>query len=865
MIRDDRAVNSTENLLRQTTSFVGREQEIRGIIQRLNNPLCQLLTLVGPGGIGKTRLSIEVAYQSGAAYRDGVYFVPLQPLQSAAHIASAIAHVLGLPIRENDDPLQKLLHYLCNRQILLILDNFEHLIDGAEVVTRILENAPMVRMLVTSREPLKLHEEWQWMVQGLNFPSDTSNETTESYSAMQLFTQRAQQIYPDFVPDMHQAAITRICQFVEGIPLAIELAANWTKSLTCDAIADAIQNGIDILTSREQNIPERHRSMRAVYNHSWRLLFEEERRIFERLSVFRGGFTREAAAQVEGATLETLASLVDKSFIRQDRTGRYDIHELLRQYGAEQLEKSKGTQAAANRHLTFYAAYVKCCESELKGKKQLDALNKIEADFENIRTAWLHGVAQHEYALIDSMIETLFWFAEMRSFSGDVRSLFEIAAAAFEPITDTLPHAVWARLALRIHQSADAALIDQALAIAQHYGNTAEVAYCQMQRGVYDTEHLNPHALNELQEALNTYHRIGDDFGLAVTYLNIDYYLGFFADQEGIRNNQNLTLQQARKNGSPYHMFKILFRRAWGCASDGQYEASFHDFTEALSIANQMGFRELAASCIGSLGCLAFFRGDFQQAKVMFAQNLEGVMQLTDVGEQGVVKIFQAGVACMEENYEEGQRLAQEASILVKPNLMRQRSAARMMAIAEYGLGNFDKALEQARWAMAEERSQGIQLWNMPIFALLMAHEGDLQGAAQLLGLSFTHPASPIGWFEKWPMLNKLRTELAEQLGAEAYADAWQRGTELELASVVENLLLSTDDQARQPLAEPLTDRELEVLRLVADGLSNHEIAEALTVVEGTVKTHIYNLCQKLGVTHRTSAVARARTLHILR
>lgn len=865
MIRDDRAVKNTDFILRQTTSFVGREQEILDIIQRLNNPLCHLLTLVGPGGIGKTRLSMEIAYQLTDAYRDGVYFVPLQPLQSTAHIASTIVHSLDVSIREGDAPLQKLLHYLCDRQLLLILDNFEHLIEGAEIVTRILETAPAVRILVTSREPLKLHEEWQWMVHGLNFPPDTSTETTESYSAMQLFTQRAQQIHPEFVPDMHQADITRICQLVEGIPLAIELAANWTKSLTCDAIADAIQNGIDFLTSREQNIPERHRSMRAVYNHSWRLLFEEERRIFERLSVFRGGFTREAAGQVEGATIETLASLVDKSFIRQDVTGRYDIHELLRQYGAEQLEKSNGRQAAANRHLAFYAAYVQRCESEIKGKKQFDALNKIEADFENIRTAWLHAVAQHEYALIDSMIETLFWFAEMRSFSGDVRSLFEIAAATFEPITDALAHAVWARLALRIHQSADVSLIDQALAIAQGYGNTAEVAYCQMLRGVYDTEHLHPHALNELQDALNAYHRIGDDFGLAVTYLNIDYYLGFFADQEHIRSNQNLTLQQARKNGSPYHMFKILFRRGWGYASDGQYEASQQCFIEALDIANQMGFRELGASCIGSLGVLATFHGDFEQAKLMAAQNLERVMQLTDVGEQGVVKITQASIACFEGNYAEGWKLAEEARLLVKPNRMRERSAARALAIAEYGLGHFDKAREQARWAMAEELSQGIRLWNMPIFALLAAHDGDAQGAAELLGLSFTHPASPIGWFENWPLLTDLRAQLAEQLGAEAYADAWQRGTELELASVVENLLLSTDEQARQPLAEPLTDRELEVLRLVADGLSNHEIAEALTVVEGTVKTHIYNLCQKLGVTHRTSAVARARTLHMLR
>lgn len=865
MIRDNQTINVPLKYLRQRTSFVGRENEICEIIDRLNYPLCQLLTLVGPGGIGKTRLALEVARQIGHTYHDGVNFVPLQPLQSIAHIPSTVLHVLGLSINQRDDPLQKLLDYLHERQLLLIFDNFEHLIDGAELISRLLENAPDLHVLVTSREPLKLHEEWQWIVKGLDFPADSSIETNEVYSAIQLFTERTQQIRPDFDLDLHRSAVIRICQLVDGMPLAIELAANWTKSLTCDAIAEAIQHGIDFLTSREQNIPERHHSIRAVYNHSWRLLFEEERRIFERLSVFRGGFTREAAEQVDGARLETLASLVDKSFIRQDANGRYDIHELLRQYGAEQLEKADNTADIVNRHLAFYADYVRRCEPELKGQGQLNALNKIEADFENIRSAWLHAVKQNEYALIDRMIEPLFWFGETRSFSGDVRALFQMAAQVFEPVTDEFAHAVWARLAIRIHQSADVALIDQAFAIAERSGNQAEAAYCMMLRGVYDTEHRNPHVLEELHDALERYQRVGDDFGMAVTHLSINYYHGFFDDQTTIKIHLNQALQQARKTGNPYHMFKFLFRRGWTYASDGQYELSEQDFIEALNIANQMCFRELAAACTGALGVNAFMRGDFQRSKVMVAQNLEAVLQLTDVGEQGVAKIYQANIACVEGHYEEALELAEVATILVKPNLMRERSAARVMAIAEFGLGNFDRARERACWAMAEELSQGIRMWNMPIFALLLAHDGDIQRAAELLGLIFTHPASPLGWFENWPLLTDLRTQLAQQLGTEAYEQAWERGSKLELDQVVANLLRSmADTPTRQLLMEPLTERELEVLRLVAEGLSNHEIATALTVVEGTVKTHIYNLCQKLGVTHRTAAVAHARSLHIL-
>ena len=437
------ATKVAHNLPRQTTLFVGREQEILDIINRLNNPLCQLLTFVGPGGIGKTRLALEVARRIGDWYADGVYFVALQPLRSAAYIPSAIVHALGLPVHENDDPLQQLISYLHDRRILLILDNFEHLRDGVGLVAEIIVAAPDVRLLVTSREALNLHEEWQWTVRGLRFPEATSGDDIEAYGAVQLFAERARKILPEFILADHLAAVTRICQLVEGSPLAIEMAANWTKTLPCDVIADAIQNDIDFLTSREQNIPERHRSMRAVYNHSWRQLSEEERSVFEKLSVFRGGFTREAAEQVAGATLATLAALVDKSFLRQDATGRYDMHELLRQYGAEQLASFGAAAVADDKHAAYFADVLTQCEAELKSDRQLSALNKIEADFENIRAAWFYAVANCKYEWVDGMIDSLYFFELWRSRHAEVRALFEVAATAFAPLADAGAHPVW--------------------------------------------------------------------------------------------------------------------------------------------------------------------------------------------------------------------------------------------------------------------------------------------------------------------------------------------------------------------------------------------------------------------------------------
>lgn len=259
------------------------------------------------------------------------------------------------------------------------------------------------------------------------------------------------------------------------------------------------------------------------------------------------------------------------------------------------------------------------------------------------------------------------------------------------------------------------------------------------------------------------------------------------------------------------------------------------------------------------------FRGDVEEAKVLAIQNLERVMNLSDVGEQGFAKNLLSGVACMEGDYEAAMRLAEESRVLVGVNLMRQRSAARSMAMAACGLGQFDKALEYAHWALAEELSQGIRMWIMPVFALVLAHQGEHERAAELFGLIFTHPASPRGWFDKWDLLRDAQADLAEQLGAEANAAAWARGSQLELDAVVDDLLHMTDAHATQPALDPLTDRELEVLRMIAQGLTNHEIAESMTVVEGTIRTHVYNLCQKLGVRNRTGAVARARALHLLR
>lgn len=267
------------------TSFVGRAEELSSIAVLLADPNCRLLTLVGPGGIGKTRLALEAARPFSSTH-----FVSLQPLTSPDFVVSAIADTIGLQFYSGADPKQQLLDYLREKSGLLVLDNFEHLLDGATLLSEMLAAASEIRLLVTSRERLNLVEEWALDIGGM-----------EEESAVELFVQQAQRAKVGFsLTDQNSAAVEHICRLVGGMPLALELAASWVRALSCDAIANEIERSLDILETPARNTEPRHRTMRAAFKPTWERLTDHERDVFMKLSVFRGGFTREAAQAVAG-------------------------------------------------------------------------------------------------------------------------------------------------------------------------------------------------------------------------------------------------------------------------------------------------------------------------------------------------------------------------------------------------------------------------------------------------------------------------------------------------------------------------------------------------------------------------------------
>ena len=372
---------ATDSLPRQVTRFIGREEEITALTGLLSDPACRLLTLTGPGGIGKTSLAVEVARQM--SFPDGAYFVALQAIDTGANLISSIADAIAPRLNNGDDP-QQLHSFLSDKQMLLILDNFEHLLDSVVRVTDILSATTQLKLMVTSRARLNLQAEQVWRVRGLGVPKDAHN-SPDLHSAIQLFVERAKRTEPHFSFADQSTSVVRVCQLVNGSPLALELAASWVGTMSCETIVGEIQRSIDFLTTSHHDVASRHQSIRAVFDHSWHLLTTEERVAFRELSIFRGGFTAEAATQVAGASLSILASLTNKSLVQLGADGRYQIHELLQRYAEERLaEVPQAVDKTRTRHAQYFANYVYQAHERMFHDLDQQAINEVRSEIANL-------------------------------------------------------------------------------------------------------------------------------------------------------------------------------------------------------------------------------------------------------------------------------------------------------------------------------------------------------------------------------------------------------------------------------------------------------------------------------------------------
>ena len=417
------------NLPAQATPFIGRKQELAELTCLFALADTRLVTILGPGGMGKTRLALELASTLLGDYEHGVYFVSLAPLSDPALMVSTIVATIGYTF-ENDDrsPQEELFDYLRPREMLLLLDNIEHLLRDVNLLTKILQAAPRVRLLVTSRERLRLMSETIFPLDGLSL---SGGDNDESADAIQLFIQSGQRLRPDFRPTAADwLVLPRICQLVSGMPLGIILAAAWLEMLSVSEIAAEIQQSVEFLSAELYDLPERQRSLHAVFETTWSRLSTLEQNAFKKLAIFQGGFTRDAAQTVADATLKTLAALNHKSLIRRNPNGRYEIHELMRQFALERLAEQ--TDKVYADHSAYYCTFLQQKEAALKGGGQQVAVIEIKTEGENIRVAWQWIVRAAQVDRQLQSLECLGLFYQWQSRFTEGETMCRLALAQLE-------------------------------------------------------------------------------------------------------------------------------------------------------------------------------------------------------------------------------------------------------------------------------------------------------------------------------------------------------------------------------------------------------------------------------------------------
>ena len=514
------------NLPHQSTAFIGRETELAEIDALLSDPTCRLLTLVGSGGIGKTRLALRAATDQLPQFAHGVYFVPLTPVDSADMIASAIASAIQLSFFGAEDLHTQVFDYLRDKHLLLLLDNFEHLLDGVDLLIAILKSAANVKLLVTSRERLNVREEWTLALRGLSFPEATADLALERYSAVQLFITRARQVQPIFSLAANAEAVQRICQRTEGMPLALELAATWLRVMSCAQIAVQMEANLSFLTTPLRNVAARHRSLRAVFEQSWKMLSKAEQDVLMRLTVFRGGFDLNAAEEIAEATLSHLASLADKSLLQVNAGGRYDLHELLRQYAEEYLTLSEDVDAVRAAHSAYYLNFLAQRDTDIKGSRQQVALHRVRIELDNVQAGLDWALSHQQFDWITTpFLDCLVNFGEMGNRYIDTQMLLKQIENALAACSGDSLQFLWDCVVIRSQRvnflvgvELDHALVEAILERARQRKDRHETAYCLWVLGDYSYLALNYRdQIDFHDECLTLRRELGDEFYVAHT------------------------------------------------------------------------------------------------------------------------------------------------------------------------------------------------------------------------------------------------------------------------------------------------------------------------------------------------------------
>ena len=826
------------NLPSQPTAFVGREQEISEIVKLLDNGSCRLITLIGPGGIGKTRLALQVGAEQIESFHNGVYFIPLAPLTipSVEFLVFAIADGLRFSFYSKQDPRIQLLNYLREKEMLLILDNFEHLLEAADLLAEILKTAPRVKIIATSRERLGLSGERLFPVRGLEVIEDSIKDS----SAIELFLQRSISLCPEFeIKDEDKEHMSRICKLVEGIPLGIELAAAWIRSLSLEEIANEIEKNLDFLTSSLRDSPERHRSLRAVFDYSWNLLPDKEKEVFSRMSVFRGGFLIDAAEKITGANYRDLLSLVDKSLLRKNPDGRFEMLDLIKHYAWEKLvSNSQEKKNVLNLHSKYFAKFLLNNEKHLLGKRQYETLKKIGDEIENIRAGWDYALKQNNLKHIEISLEAIFRYLNLRGRFKEGEELFRRTISMLKGIDKALSARLLARhgvFLFRLGSTDDAEeAFTRSLRILKELDIRSDVALVLNNLGYIHCLKGDFKKAEEFhRKSLEIYEEIGDLDGKVTAIYNLggtSYRLGRYSEakefyEQGLETSEELGDPMGR--ASAYNNLGLIASRLgnftqaremyekgleitkqmenqYGIASTllnlaniafylGEYSEAKEAYFRSLAIFIDIGDRDGQALCCNNAGLAYIALKDFNEAKKMIKKSLS-VYQ--EIGDQKGVVFGHTGlgrIATELKDYDEAERLYRESLAICRRIGLDPEEAD---VLEDLGIVCCKRGRDhEAQKHFYDALKIGLKIKAAPLMIGVLVDlipiilkKGDKEQALEIIKIGMQHPSST---GEIQEQANEQLKKLRSELPAEKISEVLESKEEIELERFVEDLLKS--------------------------------------------------------------------------
>jgi predicted ATPase/DNA-binding CsgD family transcriptional regulator len=850
----------THNLPAQLTPLIGRERELAAACALLQRPEVRLLTIIGTGGIGKTRLGLQIATYLLDTFSDGVCLVFLATISDPDLVVTTIAQTIDVKESGAESLLDLLKDHLQDKDLLLVLDNFEQVVATAPVLTELLETCPSLKLLVTSRELLRVRGEQEFALSPLAFPDLKqlpSCEALAEYGAVALFLQRAQAVKHDFhITDVNASSIAAICARLDGLPLALELAAARLQHLSLQALLARLEHRLQLLTHGPRDVHIRQQTLRNTIQWSYDLLSEQEQRLFRRLAVFVGGCTLEAAealyTTLDGETrymFDGITSLIDKSLLQQsEQVGdggeepRFMMLETIREYGLECVATSGEREVTQEAHAMFYLRLAETAEPELRGPQQAAWFQRLEREHDNFRAAlnFLLEREQEEMAL--RLGSALYWFWFVRHHSREGWTFLEQALARSKACTVAVrAKALWA--AGNLAGSGD---VDRAEVLCN--------------------------------ESLELYQEIGDIAGMGTAY----FFLGCVAEWKSQTILARSLYEQSVAFSREAGVMGVVGWALHKLAQLSLYEGDYTEFSllgeESLACFRQVGDKTALSATLGLLSGEPYYsQGDAIKSQVLVEECLVLSREVGFKGDEGRHLGF-LGELLDYQGKPEAARRRLEESLVVWNELGDKEGmgeALTRMARVEAHQGNIKAArtLYEQSLAVMSERSYSEIATCLEGLAGVVAAQGELVWAGQLLGVAETlretkgEPMFPVYRAEYEQRVSSVRQVLGEQ----AFAAAWATGrtmTPREALAALNKVERSQSMPIERVSTLPaksgttypdgLSAREVEVLQLVAQGLTDLRVAEQLFISPHTVNTHLKAIYSKIGVTSRSAATRYA-------